>query len=503
MMSISPSFFGFQTAQRSLLAAQTALNVVNHNVSNANVEGYTRQRVDLATAYPLKTSGAGFFIGQGLDVTGITQLRDSFLDKQYRQEQAVQGEVKTAATLLGQTEGIIGEPSFSGLSNRVQAMFDAVSDMRNNPQSLPARTAFIQQSRDMIRVFQQQGQQLVDLHQNLVGTSTAASWPNSQLGLRVNDVNTKIALIADLNRQIGISTSANAVPNDLIDKRNLMLEQISKVIDVRTTDMPNYQVSLSIGGEDVLRGGKVLDTLALTASTLPNADRIPARITTVNGAVDITNTIASGEVKAVLDVAGNNTSIKNVYSTFEDLSNMLETLSTQFNNLQATGRDLAGTLHTADAYTNLYTLSPSYVSGPKLLYLNVNTSFDNNMDKISLANNDPTAPANFAGVGDSRNAGSMAAIKNTIFGVLNNNTLEGFHQNFVSALGTDTKSYSDRNESQKDLLNQLQVNRQAVSGVNTDEEGLDMIKYQRMFEASSRIVQTYNEIYKSIINMVG
>jgi flagellar hook-associated protein 1 FlgK len=182
---------------------------------------------------------------------------------------------------------------------------------------------------------------------------------------------------------------------------------------------------------------------------------------------------------------------------------MLETLSTQFNNLQATGRDLAGTLHTADAYTNLYTLSPSYVSGPKLLYLNVNTSFDNNMDKISLANNDPTAPANFAGVGDSRNAGSMAAIKNTIFAVLNNNTLEGFHQNFVSALGTDTKSYSDRNESQKDLLNQLQANRQAVSGVNTDEEGLDMIKYQRMFEASSRIVQTYNEIYKSIINMVG
>jgi flagellar hook-associated protein 1 FlgK len=503
MMSISPSFFGFHTAQRSLLAAQTGLNVVNHNVANANVEGYTRQRVDLSTANPLETTSGLYFTGQGTDVTGVTQLRNNFLDKQYRQEQAVQGEVKTAATFLGQTEGIIGEPSFSGLSNRVQAMFDAVSDMRNNPQSLPARTAFIQQSRDMIRVFKQQGQQLLDLHKSLVGDSTAGSWPNSQLGLRVNDVNAKIELIADLNRQIMSSTSANAVPNDLIDKRNLLLEQISKVIDVKTTELPNYQVGLSIGGQEILKGAKVLDTLALTASTAPNADRIPARITTVTGAVDLTDSIASGEVKAVLDVAGNNTSIKNVYSSFEDLSKMLETLATNFNNLQATGRDLAGTLHTADAYTDLYTLSASWVSGPKLLYLNVNSAFDNNMDKIALANNDPSAPSNFAGVGDSRNAGSMAALKNTVFSVLNNNTLEGFHQNVVSALGTDTKSYSDRNQSQEDLLNQLQANRQAVSGVNTDEEGLDMIKFQRMFEASSRIVQTYNEIYKNIINMVG
>ncbi len=508
MMSTMPTFIGFSSAQRALLTAQTALNTVNHNVSNANVEGYTKQRVDMATERPISNPSLGssnglFPIGQGVKVTGITQLRNSFLDRQVRKEVAIFGEVDTAHTALKQLEAIVGEPSFSGLADSIQAMFDSISAMRNNPQSLAARTSFIQQSRDMVNIFAQQGRQLLDMHKNLVGTSAPGSWENSQLGIRVTDVNEKLATIADLNRQIGVVVSAGAMPNDLLDKRNLLVEKVSKLIDVTVTEKPNQQIDMSIGGELVLKSGAVIDTLSLVASTATNADRIPARLTTTTGAVDITNVITAGEIKGVLDVAGNNATIKNVYSTFEDLSNLLETLSDEFNALQSTGRDLTGALNSTGAFSELYTTDAAWTSGPRLMFIKVNTAFDGNMNRIALANNDSTAPGNFAGVGDSRNAAAMVALKQQTFAGLNGNSFETFHQNVVSSLGTDSRSYDDRQESQENLLTQLEGSRQSVSGVNTDEEALDLIKYQRMFEASSRIVQTYSQIYASIINMLG
>lgn len=501
-MNTIPSFSGFNTAQRGLMVAQMGLNLVNHNISNANVEGFTRQRMDIETMNSVMNPGQ-LPLGQGATVQAITQLRNSFLDTQFRKESSIKGETSSTYTALSQAELVLGEPSFTGLANSVQDLFNSISDMKNNPQSLPARTAFIQKNNALLTLFKQQGQQLLDIHKNLVGNSTPSTWDSSQLGLKVKDINERVATIADLNRQIAVVTASGVVPNDLIDKRNLQLEKLSKLVDLDVTDSPNQQVSLKIGGQDILKGAKVLDTLQLVASTSPNSDRIPARLTTTTGGVDITDTIASGEIKGILDVAGNKTSIKNIYNTFESLSTLAETLATEFNALQSTGRDLNGALHSADAYSNIYNTGSGWTAGPKLMYLSVNTSFQNNADKIALAENDTTVPGNFTGVGDSRNATKMAALKTATFAGLNGTTFEGFHQNIVSALGSDTNSADNRNQSQADLLSQLDATRQSVSGVNIDEEGLDLIKFQRMFEASSRIVQTYSQIYQNIIAMLG
>jgi len=182
---------------------------------------------------------------------------------------------------------------------------------------------------------------------------------------------------------------------------------------------------------------------------------------------------------------------------------LYETITSQFNALQTAGRDLSGTQHTAPPYDELFTTDAAYVSGPRLQFMRVNTALKDNSDRLALADDDATAPANFAGIGDSRNAAKMAKLKNTTFAALNGQNFEGFHQTTVSALGTDTRSFKDRFESQELLLTQLDGRRQSISGVNVDEEALDLMKFQRAFEASSRIIQTYNEIYQNIINMVG
>jgi len=316
----TPSFFGFHTAQRALMAAQTGLNVVNHNISNADVEGYSKQRVDLVTADPLHSPGLLGFqtnpLGQGVEVQGISRIRDTFLDTQYRNEQASYGQLATGYETINQLQSIIGEPSFAGLADSMQRVFDAVGDMQNNPQSLPARTSFIQQAVDMTSVFKQQASQILDLHENLVGNGNPATYSNTQVGIRVNDINDQLKTIAGLNRQISTVVSSGAVPNDLLDKRAAMLDNLSKQVGIDVVEQVNFQITLNIGGEEMIRGSKLRDTLSMVPSTLANADRVPFRIQTVNSTVDITDTIPSGEVKALLDMAGNNTGIQNTYSTF-------------------------------------------------------------------------------------------------------------------------------------------------------------------------------------------
>jgi flagellar hook-associated protein 1 len=334
-----------------------------------------------------------------------------------------------------------------------------------------------------------------------VGDTNPGSWPVSQIGLHITDINATLESVAALNRQIGTVVASGASPNDLLDQRNLLLEKLSKVANIEVEDLNNEKVSIRIGGQEMVRGGELRNTLTQVASTAPNADRIPARITTVNGAVDITDTVG-GTLKGVLDIAGNNSNTVNIYSAFENISNLYETLADEFNALQSSGRDLTGTLHNAGAFSEIFVTDPSYTSGPRLMFMGINPNLKNNPERIALAEDDAVAPGGFAGVGDNRNAKLMEAIKSTSFALLNNSTTAVFHQSLVASIGTDSKSYQDRFSSQERLMFELEGRRQAVSGVNTDEEALDLLKFQRAFEASSRVIRTYDEIYQTILNMV-
>jgi flagellar hook-associated protein 1 len=445
-------------------------------------------------------------IGQGVDIQDITRVRDGFLDTQYRNENATKGELATATGVLQQLEGIIGEPSSTGLSVATDLFFNSVADMRNNPQSIPARTAFVQQAINLTQTIKQQGQQLANLHTNLVGTTgNPASFKTSQLGIMTDDINTKLASVAQLNQQITTIISSGSKPNDLLDKRNLLLDQLANLSGIQVTALPNEQVQVSLGGQTLVKASKLVDTLKLVTNAGTNADILPALVQTNTGNVDITNAIPSGQLKGLLDMAGNNPTIETSTSLLTKLSTLFETLTTAFNTIQQGGRDLAGAQHPLpDPLGEIFQTAGTYPgTGPKLLYISVNTAFKNDPSKLALAADDATAPANFAGVGDSRNAKAFADVKTTLFASLNNTSLSGYHNSLVARIGTDTKAYQDRSTSQTTLMQQLEARQQSVSGVNLDEESLNLIKYQKAFQASARVVNVLDQVYQSILAMVG
>ena len=505
---ITPGFFAFFNAQRGMYTAQGAMNVINHNISNVNTPGYSRQRANIETHAPytapsltLPSTANPGQMGQGSVIESITRIRDSFLDNQFIQENSTLGLNDQSRNILLQLEGIIGEPSSGGISNSMQKFFESSQELSLYPESMAVRANFLQNAGDLINVFQQQGNQLTDLRRNLVGDVNATgSLAVSQLGIMVNDVNNRLTSIADLNRQINSIIGAGAQPNDLLDMRGKLVDDLSQLIDVTVTELPNSQISIDIAGNTMVRGVTLVDTFqtVVNPGPAPTQDNVPALVQLVSTGATQNNNITGGQIRAVLNMGENTTGVTNVRSVLGDLDSLLNEIATQVNTLQTTGRDLTGNV----SANNIFTLAGGTTLS--LFRYSVNTTVVNDPRLVSAAIDDVGStgpPPGYAGPGDGRNALAMAQLNDSSFAALNNSGFSEFFNTTASNLGIDSRSYGDLAESQDTLVHGLDQQREQVSGVNMDEEMIDLIRFQRAFEASSRVMNTINEVMQTIINL--
>lgn len=506
---ISPGFFSFFNAQRGLLASQMALNTVNHNIANANTEGYSRQRVNLEAFHPYTAPSSNTQdvrsgqLGQGVTVESVTRVRDTFIDGQFRLENSILGMNTNIRNSLQQLEGILGEPSNAGINGSLQGFFDAAQELSLNPESIAVRQDFLQHAVDLVTIFQQQGNQLAGLQRNLVGDpAVPGSFDISQLAIHVGDANNKLEEIAALNSEILTVLASGAQPNDLFDRRDVLLDELSKIVDISAVETPNGQVTVRIAGQLMVRGVTLVDTLEVIPNPgpVPDQDTQPSLVQTVNGGFDIINnaapdTITYGTIKGIVEVAGRSTTQTTVRGILEKLDLLLGTIATEINNLHLSGRDLNGNVPAAgDPVFEL-------VAGPGLDIFNYRVDPDLlNDPRLLAAAEGPPAP--YLGTGDGENALAMAQLRDGAFAPLGNSGFVDFFNGVISRLGIDTRTFRNRSDNQEIVISSLDLRRKSISGVNMDEELVDLVRFQRAFEASSRAIKTFNEITQTIINMV-
>jgi flagellar hook-associated protein 1 FlgK len=516
---ITPGFFGMYNAHRGLIAAQNALSTINHNISNANTAGYSRQRVDLmaynAYATPTPSQLSAGQIGQGPILQQVTRSRDQFFDAQFRLSSGALGMDETMRDTLSQLEGILNEPSTSGVNDALQSFFDSAQELSINPQNSAVRSTFIQQALDMVDVFQQQGLQLSDLRQNLVGSPLSpTSFETSQLALTVDDINQKLASIAAINQSIVSTKASGAEPNDLYDQRDQLLDDLSKLVDIDVTYFDNGQIDLTIAGQTMIRGVDQFDSLQALENTgvAPTPDDVPALVSTVNGGVVLNDgagaEISRGKIKGIIDMGGNDPNLSSVRNVMGKLDNLLGTMVAQLNILQvgqvappiAAGRDQDGNLATDAMFVNDATLNPG--QGLDLFHWKVNPTIMADPRLIAAAIDDATVAGGFAGVGDGRNALAMAQLKNQTFTSLGTGLVDYFNST-TAKLGIDSQSAKNGSQNQRNLTLTVDQQRQSISGVNIDEETIDLLRYQRMLEATSKTISILDQVTQTIINMAG
>src|SRR4051812_5920048 len=221
-MSIS-TFTGIQTSLRGLLAQQRALDVTSHNIANASTVGYTRQEATLAAtnSLPVVTnSGANAGqLGTGVDVQSYRRVRDQFLDLQYRGQNMSLGDQSARSDALSQVELSFAEPGDNGIASSLEKFWGAWGDVTNGPEGAAARQSLVDQSRDV-------AQRINDLQSSLAGARQRAVDEYTSLagaGGQVNQISTDLASTLNAIRSAEMTGSQ---PNDLYDRRDLLLDQL-------------------------------------------------------------------------------------------------------------------------------------------------------------------------------------------------------------------------------------------------------------------------------------
>jgi flagellar hook-associated protein 1 len=244
---MASAFFGLQTSLRGLLAQQQALDVTGHNIANANTPGYSRQEAMLAPTRPYYVptnsvnTGAGAQLGSGVDVSSIRRIRDQFLDLQYRAQQMSLGDATARTTSLDQVELAFAEPTDDGLAAQLARFWDAWSDVANAPENVGARAALVTTAQTLASAFRAIHAQLTTVAQQAQDEFDAITGPNGEIAGMASE-------LAELNRAIGDAVFRGQQPNDLMDRRDQLLDRLAALGQVSVRDVGDSRLQVDFGG---------------------------------------------------------------------------------------------------------------------------------------------------------------------------------------------------------------------------------------------------------------
>ena len=256
------TFAGLNTVVRGIYANQASLDTVGHNVTNANTDGYSRQQVGVVSSRPeIIYGGAGMLqVGTGVTVQSVTRARDEFLDQRYWKENSSLGYGNSVNDYLQKVEGVFQEPSDTGVQTVLNKFWQAIQTVGSNPSDVGSRTALRQRGVEMVDAVKQAETQLSDMIGDM----------NSVLDIKVDKVNQITSEMLSLNKQIVSIEVGGASANDLRDRRDNLVDQLSTLtkVSVYEDKAGNYIVQvpgvLLVNGERTTQLTTVADPTAAT-----------------------------------------------------------------------------------------------------------------------------------------------------------------------------------------------------------------------------------------------
>lgn len=243
------TFHGLEIGKRSLNAQQLALNTIGHNLSRLSDPNYSRQRVQLASTLPIqpvgvsRTNSAGQ-VGTGVFAERVERVRDEFLQTRILDEEGYLGYWTARESTLKELETLYNEPQTPNLKLRFEEFVKAWNDLANDPRESSSREVLRDQAIGLTRNVQTLFEHFFTLRQNL----------NEQIQTQVTEINTFSKQIADLNREISRLEAEGDSPNDLLDRRDTLVEKLSSLLEIRTSFSNEDEFIVYVGSERIVQG---------------------------------------------------------------------------------------------------------------------------------------------------------------------------------------------------------------------------------------------------------
>ena len=270
----------------SLQNWQSALNTTGHNIANANTEGYSRQTVELGTARALRF-GFGY-VGQGAEIVSIERASNSFVTSQVRNFTSSASQYETFVQFSSRVDDILAN-SQNSLSVSMERFFNAASDVAASPSTLPERQALIGEGDNLVARQQSFNDLLQDLNSEI----------NNAIGLRVTEINGIASSISEINQLILNTNNSGGTPNDLLDQRDRLVEQLSTKISTSVIEQNDGSFNVLIGKGQALVIGAVPTELEVRFNQF-DSSRLEIGIKGLIGN-DSSQFVKGGELQGLLD----------------------------------------------------------------------------------------------------------------------------------------------------------------------------------------------------------
>jgi flagellar hook-associated protein 1 FlgK len=459
---------------KALMVQQKGIYVTGNNIANVNTPGYSRQRLNMSSDVPVNT-GIGP-MGSGVTANEIERVYDRFLGAQINNETQSLGQWEAHKDSLERVESIFNESGGYGLNQVMSEFWNAWQDLTNNPSGPVERTVLVAKSEMLTATFSQNYEDLQQIQRDI----------DSNIEGAVEEINRLSENMADLNQKIIQMEAGGHAANDYRDQRDLVLKELSELIDIDSFEDATGGVTVSVGSGQVLVEGTQTYKLSTQANTSGRQD--VTWVDSSSNPVIITDKISKGKLKGWLDARD-----VDIDNSLNNLDTLAQRLMEEVNDLHESGRGLDG--FSGNAFFTVAATAAATAAG-----IQVNPAIVNDVNLIAAA--EDFDPANGLKPGDNRNAIAIANLQQAQTMNGNTATFGAYYDSLVSDAGLAVQQANSYYDHQSQMVLQVENYRESISGVSIDEETVNLIKYQNAYQAAAKLINTADEMMETVLAMI-
>ena len=536
----------YDVGASALTSMQRAIATTGHNIANVNTEGYSRQEVHFGTRNPERVGLVE--IGTGVEVSSIRRAHDRFLIGDVQTRSSSSAYYQLHAQTAKNIDGLLADPS-TGIAPAINNFFAAMEAVAANPSSAPERRVMLSEAQRLAQRFNYADERLSDYAEEL----------NTRMSNMADNINALASDIAQLNQTIAtFGGQSGNMPNDLLDKRDQAITDLSQIIKVQTTTQDDGSINVTIGRGQRLVIGHSSEQLRIG---FPAAQDGPARLylSVPSGAEsEVTSQLTGGELGGALEAG-----TRMINNARREIGLLAAGIASTFNAQHAAGDDLNGDVGEAffapleitvtGARTNsgqgALTAAITDVSqltgegytiryeGDDIRLTNRSTGTSELVQdgtlqlegfqielqpatpeidgdtffieptlgaagqlSISLTDISKIAAANRDGaIGDNRNMLSLIELRDANVLKSGTHSYSSLYGSTLSGVAVETRSAISNAETEMALLQSAEGRLEGLRGVNLDEEATNLIRYQQAYQAAAQVISVANDIFDTLL----
>ncbi len=459
------NFSPLEIGRRALQANQLGITVAGQNIANVNTPGYARQSVQLSA-----TPGDGSnlrLVGTGVTIDGVRSFRDRFIESRLQTETAISGRLTARRDVLAPVDAAFNESDDSpGINSAMNNFFGAFRELEAQPSSVSLRTSVVEKGAALANTFNVMRSRLVGIRQDA----------DASLRATVGQANELAQQMADLNVRISVAEHSGGSASELRDQRGEVMNHLAALTGARAVENEQGMLTLSLAdGRTLVSGDRVISLEAVT--TMPDG---LATITLGGSAADI----GDGRLRGLLD------SIGDIGGHIEALDELASGIVERVNTLHASGTNLDGSAggeffalpsNGASVTAASIAVNPALKVNPRLVVASPLSAPSGAGTLAGAIANLLTDPSSQVGA----QTGSFSAV----------------YASMVADAGAGVAHTENALATQQSILSQVNAQRDAVSGVSLDEEAINLLQYQRAYEAAARFLKIADEMTQTILSL--